>query len=218
MIQHINECTRHQQVPIGLADRRGIGRRIRRSLALALPVAIVASCYARGTADEQAAQADIESAVIRTDYPAARHALGPISYPETPPMGGPHNPIWQNCGIYAAPIHNEHAVHSLEHGAVWITYRPDLPAADVERLRALASEDYMLLSPYPDLPAPVVATSWNHQIHLSGADDVRLPAFIRQYKNNPQTTPEFGATCGGALNTTAADDTLTLAGQMQQGQ
>lgn len=213
MTLHTDTDTGDLQSPIESAHPRRHGRRGRRALALALPVLIVASCYARGTADGEAAQADLQSSVVTTNYPAARHELGPIAYQETPPMGGPHNPIWQNCGIYTAPIHNEHAVHSLEHGAVWITYRPDLPAADVERLRTLASEDYMLLSPYPELPAPVIASAWNHQIQLTGADDARLPAFIRQYKNNPQTTPEFGATCAGALNTTADADTLTLAGQ-----
>jgi hypothetical protein len=99
-------------------------------------------------------------------------------------------------------------VHSLEHGAVWITYRPDLPGADVQRLRTLASDDYMLLSPYPGLPAPVVVTAWNRQMQLAGADDPRLPQFIRRFKNNAATTPEFGATCLGGTLATADEDTL----------
>jgi hypothetical protein len=103
-------------------------------------------------------------------------------------------------------------VHSLEHGAVWITYRPDLPAADVQRLQALAADDYMLLSPYPGLPAPVVATAWNHQLPLTGADDPRLPQFIRRFKNNPTTTPEFGATCSGGNTATADRNTLGAVG------
>ncbi len=53
-------------------------------------------------------------------------------------------------------ISNENAVHSLEHGAVWITYRPDLPGGQVETLRDLAQgQTYILVSPYPDLPSPV---------------------------------------------------------------
>lgn len=150
--------------------------------------------------------------VATADYPAARHMSGAIAYLEIPPMGGPHNVAWQNCGIYSAPIHNEHAVHSLEHGAVWITYRPDLPAADVQRLHALASDDYMLLSPFPNLPAPVVVTAWNHQMRLTGAGDSRLPEFIRRFKNNPRTTPEFGASCFGGTAALATANSLNTGG------
>jgi len=41
---------------------------------------------------------------------------------ELPPMGGTHNQVWQNCGVYETPLRSDLAVHSLEHGAVWITY------------------------------------------------------------------------------------------------
>ena len=149
--------------------------------------------------------------VATANYPAGMHVAGRIDYTETPPMGGAHNVVWQNCGIYGSPIHNEHAVHSLEHGAVWITYRPDLAADQVQTLRAIAADDFMLLSPYPGLPAPVVVSAWNHQTTLDGAHDPRLAAFVSQYRNNPQTTPEFGAPCAGGIATTAVVDTLTTA-------
>jgi hypothetical protein len=141
-------------------------------------------------------------------YSAGIHDAGPLSYIESPPMGGPHNVIWQNCGIYEAPIHNEHAVHSMEHGAVWITYRPGLAPDQVERLRALASDDFLLLSPYPGLAQPIVASSWNHQLTFERADDPGLPAFIARYKNNPETTPEFGALCAGGTSALASTDSL----------
>jgi hypothetical protein len=142
-------------------------------------------------------------------YSAGIHDAGPLSYIESPPMGGPHNVVWQNCGIYSAPIHNEHAVHSMEHGAVWITYRPDLPSDQVERLRALAADDFLLLSPYPGLPQPVVASAWNRQLTFERADDPGLPAFIGRFKNNPETTPEFGALCSGGTSALASTDSLT---------
>jgi hypothetical protein len=97
----------------------------------------------------------------------------------------------------------------LEHGAVWITYRPDLPSDQVEMLESAASDDFMLLSPYPGLSAPVIASAWNHQIELESANDPRLQAFISEYKNNPQTTPEFGAPCAGGNSGPATADTLT---------
>ena len=150
------------------------------------------------------------ASVTTTKYPPAQHLAGPLTYRESPPMGGPHNVAWQNCGIYTVPLHNEHAVHALEHGAIWITYRPDLAPAEVQRLQAVASEDYMLLSPYPGLPAPVVASAWNRQIRLTGAEDPQLPRFIREFKNNPATTPEFGASCLSGTTATAADDSLNM--------
>jgi hypothetical protein len=145
----------------------------------------------------------LTGAVATASYPAGQHTTSIVKYVETPPVGGLHNPVWQSCGIYTAPIHNEHGVHSLEHGAVWITYRPDLPADQVRRLTEVAADDYMLLSPYPGLPAPIVASTWNHQIRLERADDSQLPQFISRYKNNPSTTPEFGAVCYGGVSTGA---------------
>lgn len=141
--------------------------------------------------------------VVSYDYKGSDHSWEKVDYTETPPVGGRHNYIWQNCGIYDKPIHSEHAVHSLEHGAVWITYQPDLPQAEVDKLKTLASADYMLLSPYPGLPAKIVVSSWNHQLKVDSADDPRLPAYIKKYKQNPTYTPEFGAACSNGIGTTA---------------
>ncbi len=132
---------------------------------------------------------------------ARDHQIGPLSYPQTPPVGGIHNPVWQNCGIYGDAIPNENAVHSLEHGGVWITYRPDLATAEVETLRGLVrGHDHTLLSPYPNLPAPVVISAWGLQLQVQSASDPRLALFVKTYENGPQT-PEPGATCSGGTGT-----------------
>ena len=125
------------------------------------------------------------------------HVEGTVSYPQNPPVGGDHNPVWQNCGFYSSPVQNEHAVHSMEHGAVWITYQPDLPSDQVEVLRNLAHDNtYILVSPYPDLPTPVVASAWGKQLQLDSANDPRLEQFVSAFKEGPQT-PEPGAPCTG---------------------
>jgi hypothetical protein len=100
-------------------------------------------------------------------------------------------------------VPNENAVHDLEHGAVWITYQPTLAKADIAKLTSYAKgQTYLDLSPYPNLPAPVVASAWGVQLRLSGASDKRLPAFIAKYKQGPQT-PEPGASCTGGIGTPA---------------
>jgi hypothetical protein len=129
------------------------------------------------------------------------HVTGTVSYPQTPPVGGDHDPTWLNCGIYTAPVRNENAVHDLEHGAVWITYQPDLSQADIAKLtRVVTGQTYLDLSPYPGLPAPVVASAWGKQLKLKNASDPRLAEFIKKYKQGPQT-PELGAPCTGGTGT-----------------
>ena len=129
------------------------------------------------------------------------HVTGPVDYPQTPPVGGAHSAIWQNCGIYDTPVPNEDAVHSLEHGAMWITYQSDLPADQVAILRAdVAGQPYALLSPYPDLPAPVVATVWGAQLPLTSATDPQLQVFIDTYTSG-QHAPEPGGECAGGNGT-----------------
>jgi hypothetical protein len=133
------------------------------------------------------------------------HNEAPQTYAQTPPAGGVHSAVWQNCGIYDQPVRNENAVHSLEHGAVWLAYRPDLPASAIDTLRSLArGHSHVLLAPYPDLPQPIVATAWGLQLPVNDAADPRLPVFISRYEKGPQT-PEPGAVCTGGTGTPTAN-------------
>ena len=131
---------------------------------------------------------------------SATHTTDPVDYPQDPPAGGPHDPSWQRCMVYDAPVRNENAVHSQEHGAVWITYQPDLPESDREILADLAEgQEYLLISPYPELEDPVVASAWGAQLRLDDVNDPRLQAFIDRYAGNG---PERGATCDSGVETT----------------
>lgn len=133
-------------------------------------------------------------------YPATTNKLveGEIEYDRDPPTNGNHSPIWQNCGFYSEPIQEETAVHSMDHGVVWITYRPELPADQIEELRSYGDEEYVIVSPYPDLPAPVVATAWRNQIYLEGADDPRLREFVDEFRIS-EIAPLSGNRCVGGV-------------------
>jgi hypothetical protein len=132
---------------------------------------------------------------------ARDHVAGTVVYPQTPPVGGKHSAIWQNCGVYSAPVRNENAVHSLEHGAMWITYRPDLTATEIATITGdLSGQPYGLVSPYPGLPSPIVATAWGVQLKLNSASDPRLKSFINTYKSG-SLAPEPGGECTGGTGT-----------------
>ncbi len=133
-----------------------------------------------------------------------KHEQGPIKYDVLPPVGGPHNPSWQNCmgDVYDAPIANEHAVHSLEHGTVWITYRPDLPADQVAKLKArVQGKEKMMLSPFEGLDKPISLQAWGFQLKVDNADDSRIDEFIKTLRVNASVEGP-NANCGQGITAT----------------
>ena len=133
--------------------------------------------------------------------PARNHVSGVVRYGTSPPIGGNHAAVWADCAgtVYTAPIAPENAMHSLEHGAVWITYRPGLPQAQIATLaRVVTGQNYTFMSPYPRLKTAISVQSWGYQLPLDSADDPRLEAFIGTLRTNPKTTPEPGASCVNA--------------------
>ena len=138
-----------------------------------------------------------------TEYEVSgnQHVHGPVSYPQSPPVGGNHDPVWQDCGFYSAPVRNENAVHSLEHGAVWITYRPGLAPSQVDSLRSLAErDDRVIVSPYPGLSRSVVASAWGRQLAVDSSSDARIDRFVQAFRDDAKA-PEAGGPCSGGKST-----------------
>jgi Protein of unknown function (DUF3105) len=145
------------------------------------------------------------------------HVTGPVTYSVLPPVGGPHNAIWMNAGVYTKPVPTERAVHNLEHGAVWITYDPKLPAAEVAQLTEFVTKQsliaepaseigisgdsnrYMDLSPWASnsLPSPIVMSAWGHQLRVTSPTDPRLQQFVDTFRHKQKYSPEFGAAVDG---------------------
>lgn len=120
-----------------------------------------------------------------------------VEYATTPPMSGDHSQVPLVCDVYDVAVIDEHAVHSLEHGAVWVTYDPDLVDEDgVEELVdiALDGTDKLIVSPYEGLPAPVVVSAWNRQLRLTGPGDGGLDDFLAAYGDG-HTSPEPNVPC-----------------------
>jgi hypothetical protein len=182
-----------------------------RGLWLALLAGAVVAVYAvvTGGHGSENTDAPVPSGTVSFPEPGRSHVEGTVHYDHVPPAGGNHNPIWLNCGVYTQPVVDVNAVHSLEHGAVWITYLPSLPAAGVAALRHTVEshygggDRYVLLSPYPGQPAPVMATAWGNQLSLQSPTDPRVAAFIEHFREGPQDL-ERGAPCSGGVGKPAA--------------
>ena len=139
--------------------------------------------------------------VTEIEYEAGNHIQAPqrVAYDRTPPFGGAHDQYWATCTgmVYPTAIRTENVVHSLEHGAVWVTYNPDRISSDDIAVLAgkVDGEPYTLMSPHPGLDTAVSLQSWGHQLKLDSATDERVAKFISALSQNPNTHPEAGASC-----------------------
>ncbi|GAA1667930.1 hypothetical protein GCM10009830_12120 [Glycomyces endophyticus] len=137
-------------------------------------------------------------------------------YETVPPTGGNHLGQWQTCtgSVYAAAILDGNAVHSLEHGAVWLTYDPALVDGDgiAQLSEKINGRDYTLMSPYPGLGTEVSIQAWGVQYQTENLDDPKLDEFLDYYIQNADNAAEANAVCSGGVSTTVED-----AGQMPTG-
>lgn len=146
----------------------------------------------------------VQGITVAKTSPTQEHRPGPISYDATPSWGGPHNGVWSACAgvVYDQPIPQENAAHSMEHGAAWVTYKPDLPKDQVDTLRGLVEgTNYRMMSPFPGQDAAVKVQAWGRSVSAASADDSRVQDFLEQFTNGPQA-PEKGATCSGGTTGT----------------
>lgn len=168
------------------------------ALAAAL-VAVVAFVIVGGNAAGPSTSAAIRGVQTFTGL-TADHVSGTVNYQQTPPVGGNHAPVWLNCAIYSKPVPNENAVHSLEHGSVWVTYDPSrITGGQLAALRKDIPETYAILSPDRGLPSPIVASAWGVQLQVSRVDDPRIAGFIAKYRE-AKSAPEPGAPCTGGID------------------
>jgi hypothetical protein len=184
-------------------------------------MALLAGCSGGGTPSATptpAPTSDIPGVVLVPGL-LHTHVTHKVDYPTHPPMGGPHwAPTglgvygWQACAIYTEPVVDEFAVHSLEHGAVWITYQPSLPAARVAVLHLLDGirPDYVLISPYPGQTSPIMVTAWGAQLGVTAVNDPRLAEFVRTYAGGGQGGEH--ADCAHGSTVAQARDALTRSG------
>lgn len=188
-------------------------RRDRRNKVVAIVAAVVVvggmigggawiALDAKAKKDKQTAAAKAPIDGVKTfDNLSRNHVTTTVTYPQTPPVGGDHNPQWLNCmgTVYDKPVENEKAVHALEHGAVWVTYNSKASAEDISTLSSkVKTTPYSFISPYPDEQGTITLTAWGTQLTVDSAADPRVATFFTKYVQGPQTQ-EPGASCSAAV-------------------
>lgn len=181
-------------------------------------VAVLAGCSGGDGTDSSAAVAPAQStetsAAEITPLPplssvpfetyGTNHIEPPASFATSPSTGGDHYAFWQNCGYYTVPVIEGAATHTLEHGAVWITYNQSaMSADDLSALEALAAGNpKLLISPYTHDDA-VVLSAWGVQQRGVSAPSTtegstQISEFVAAWADSP-TLAEAGVTCGSAV-------------------
>lgn len=180
---------------------------LRRSIALTVACLLLAAACSDDSsgggggggdaAPSQPAPEDVDGVVAIRAPGDREHVDGSVDYPTSPPIGGDHNRVWANCRFYEEAIPDENAVHSLEHGAVWVAYSPDAPAEELDLLRQRVSgESHLIASRYEGLSSTYVLSAWERRLELDSLGDPRFDQFLSTYLEGP-TTPERGSECSG---------------------
>lgn len=126
---------------------------------------------------------------------ARNHITTALASTTMPPTGGDHAANWTECGIYKSPVNTSMSVHSLEHGAAWISYQPTLPKDQIKTLESFVTpSSYRLIAPYENLASPIVLSAWGKQLSIDNASDSRIAVFLKAFTQGPDT-PEPGAPC-----------------------
>jgi|SRR4051794_39676711 len=136
-----DESERHRNESVGRGPRQ------RSTLVIVVGLVVIAAVgafLAVVLLSDRRQEASEPAGVQSFENVSRKHTYDPVTYEQSPPVGGDHNPIWQNAGFYEEPVQNEKAVHNIEHGAVWITYEPDLPQDQKDELRQIVEgQDYL---------------------------------------------------------------------------
>ncbi len=115
------------------------------------------------------------------------------------PAGGPMDAIWQNCGFYGQQVRTENVVHSMEHGAVWITFDSNVSDSDIRSIRKFVGRsEKVLVSSVPGQSAPIIVSAWARQLRLDDPSDTRLEQFVNEF-SGAANAPERGGRCNGGV-------------------
>lgn len=115
-----------------------------------------------------------------------------------PPASGEHaEPLKWN--IYDQEVPDINIIHNLEHGGVYVSYRPDLPADQIAKIKNLFGAPFsrkgfspskVIVAPRSADDAPIIMTSWNRQQKFEKFDE---QAMYEYYFQNVGKSPEAGA-------------------------
>jgi len=113
------------------------------------------------------------------------------SYNSNPPTSGDHWPAPANWGVYKAEQPDERLIHNLEHGGIWISYKPDTAAETVAKLEDFAQRyRKVIVAPRAANDSNMALAAWTRLQKLESFDENAILEFIQaHYDQGPEKVP-----------------------------
>lgn len=114
-------------------------------------------------------------------------------YNSNPPTSGPHWNGPAKNGVYESPLADEQAIHNLEHGYVWISYKSDVGDDVKNKLKDIVKEDEwkVILTPRDANDSKIALAAWGRVLKMDEPDYDKVKDFIKTYRNRgPEKTPD----------------------------
>lgn len=105
------------------------------------------------------------------------------------------------CRAYDQEIPDASTIHNMEHGSVYISYRPDLPPEQLARMRSIFFQPFLrsdftpnkaLMAPRTANESQIVISSWRRSEKFAFFDEEKM---IQYYLRNVSKSPEGTAKC-----------------------
>jgi len=108
------------------------------------------------------------------------------SYNSNPPTSGPHYANPASARFYDKELPDEQLVHNLEHGHIWIAYKPGLSKDVIGILKDFSGRN-VIVTPRSKNDTDIALAAWGRldqfNVEPSGIDKQRIKDFISRYQN-----------------------------------
>jgi hypothetical protein len=112
-----------------------------------------------------------------------------------PPTSGDHGQPVEK-GAYQSELPDFNTIHNLEHGYIYVSYRPDLPQEEIDKLEALFFEPFtntefrptkVIMAPRAANDSPIILSSWQRSQRFDAFEEQTM---IDYYLGNVNKSPE----------------------------
>ena len=140
-------------------------------------------------------------------YPSQGQEHVPLDHKDTynsnPPTSGSHYASPANWGVYDYEVADKIFIHNLEHGGIWISYKPSIPAPVVNDLKKIVDKfgkSKLVMAPRAADDTDIAIAAWGRLLKLNLATSTALSDlqkkdietfYLRLKDRGPENVPDF---------------------------